>query len=134
MGTDITVHTEVKINGVWHHYGQPFIPRNYAIFAMLSGERNELSGGDVREERHIVPSRLKSDDLTLITELSFKNRGSMRNDIYQIDSGQIAELENWYRSQDRGVMEEQFGYLFDNGWHPQPKLGVEEVRWIFWYD
>ena len=45
MGCDIHLHTEVKIGGVWLHYGCPDVNRNYCVFAKMAGVRNDAGYG-----------------------------------------------------------------------------------------
>jgi len=40
MGCDIHWHSEVKVDGVWHHHSNPRISRDYWLFALLAGVRN----------------------------------------------------------------------------------------------
>lgn len=59
MGCDIHLHTEVKINGVWHHMGAPSVPRNYRLFAKMAGVRGI--------ETPIAEPRGLPGDATLLT-------------------------------------------------------------------
>ena len=40
MGTDVSLHVEVRIDGEWHHYSFPRVPRDYGMFAKMAGIRS----------------------------------------------------------------------------------------------
>lgn len=48
MGADISLHTEVKINGRWEHSHEIDVPRYYELFGKLAGVRG---GGEIASPR-----------------------------------------------------------------------------------
>ena len=71
MGCDIHVHTEVKIDGVWHHYGNPWVARNYALFGLMAGVR------DGEQEPIVQPRGLPANatELTVFCARKWGNDG-----------------------------------------------------------
>jgi hypothetical protein len=147
MGCDIHLHQEVKIDGVWHHYGMPHVDRNYELFTKLAGVRNYYE----REGKRIVPfakPRGIPKDATELTKCDYKRWGSDGHSHSFITAEEIAKLEDWVEKDRKWEgkhgpmwwMEDTFGYLFGNSWagfvkYPsdRPK-GLEDVRFVFWFD
>lgn len=144
MGCDIHVHTEVKINGVWHHYGTPYISRSYSLFSRMANVRNSVKGSADYDEPISEPRGLPADVsfLTKFTSDDFDSDGHSHS---WLSGEEMMGLEEWYKKQpwadkNRGFWGyETFGYCFGNGWHiakypddyPQ---GVEDARVVFWFD
>jgi hypothetical protein len=141
MGTDIEVHTEVKINGKWQHYGCPYIQRFYVLFAKMSGER-------IQPEWHILPIDAHKEmppdatELTLFAHNYVTKTTTAARKICWLDRYQIEELDEWFRKELKAHehpnsavkshgLEAEFDYLFHNGWVNNSL--VEDVRFIFWY-
>ena len=128
MGCDIHLHTEIKVNGVWHHYSHPRIQRDYRLFAKMAGVRNY-------EDFRITPV---TEPRGLPADLSFTTK--FDSDLWDADahshswlSGkELGEVFRWYEelvieaSQESenpkswySVEHEFFGYLFGNDWGSQ---------------
>ena len=137
MGCDIHVHTEVKINGEWHHLGNPNVGRHYALFAKMANVRNR---GDITP---IAEPRGLPDDITFLTRFDKERDGG--HSYSYLTGEEIDQLDVWYRQEckrftnDYCYIEKEFGYLFSGGWNvkkypdDQPD-GVEDSRWVFWFD
>lgn len=135
MGCDIHVHTELKIKGVWHHFGNPRIERWYALFAKMADVRNQPHWG-------IVPikgvHRGLPDNATEMTRISFENE-EHDDRVFWLDLDQIKELVNWFErtfgpDEHPHGLEGEFGYVFGNGWAGLPTDVVEDSRFVFWFD
>jgi hypothetical protein len=63
MGTDIHLHTEVKIDGQWRHYGNPNVRQSYKLFARMAG----ICGDDYSFDAMVEPRGIPRDatELTL---------------------------------------------------------------------
>ena len=135
MGCDIHLHTEVKIDGVWHHMGAPSVPRSYRLFAKMAGVRGA--------EAPIAEPRGLPDDATPLTRLDFARWGRGAHTPSWLGAAEIAELQDWLRDSCDQVWPERdlgWGYLFGNSWggffrYPESRPeGLEDVRFVFWFD
>ena len=130
MGCDIHLHTEVKIDGIWHHYGSPHIRRSYALFSKIADVRN---CGD--EPNPLTPHPGLPSDATELTKLSrLLEDGDCEG---WIDTRQIKELAKWFEDKnpyDPWGLEGVFDFVFQNGWAGIPNENVEDARFIFWFD
>jgi hypothetical protein len=138
MGCDIHVHTEVKINGQWHHWGQPSVSRFYALFEKMAGVRGD-------EENAIAPLRGLPEDATFETKFDNEHWGADGHSHSWLTGEEADQLGEWYMAETKEhatcgkFIESEFGYLFGNGWNVKrypddyPK-GVEDARWVFWFD
>jgi hypothetical protein len=149
MGCDIHLHVEIKINGQWAHYNHPDISRNYRLFNKLAGVRSYTD-----EITPISNPRGLPADCSATTRLDRSRWDSDGHSDSWISAAEIAELERWSRDDMGWVgalgrgwwMEDTFGYFFGNsyaGWTQYPddytnarlrELGVEDVRFVFWFD
>lgn len=146
MGCDIHLHTEVKIDGQWFHYGAPNVSRNYHLFARMANVRND---GDIKP---ITMPRGVPDDAATLTKFACDAYGVDGHSHSWLDAQEITELTEYINN----VIElrgkhglkwwdcDNFGYFFGNTWggfwkyrdHQNsgtPK-GVEDVRFVFWFD
>jgi hypothetical protein len=149
MGCDIHLHTEVKINGVWHHYGAPCVDRNYRVFAKMADVRNSYS-----EIEPIAQPRGIPGDATEMTKFDCERWGRDGHSHSWLSAEEIAilyhfindelRLKGWRVPEAGWWPEDNFGYFFGNTWggfweyrdHANsgtPK-GVEDVRFVFWFD
>lgn len=131
MGCDIHLHTEVKIEGRWHHYGHPHIERNYTLFAKMANVRNENG----REPCPLVPHKGIPFDATDLTKISRRIEEGDRDGWLDIE--QICELVKWYERthpDDAWGLEGLFDFVFCNGWAGIPNDDVQDARFIFWFD
>ena len=140
MGCDIHFHGEVKIDGKWHHYSAPNIPRSYQLFAKMADVRNYGDIVPICRPRGLPP------DASVVTALEAKNYGRDGHSHSFLMADEVAELEQWAESHlldsaERWKFHDRFwGYLFGNTWsgfvtHPEERpQGVEDVRFVFWFD
>lgn len=132
MGCDIHLHTEVKIDGIWHHMGNPSIPRYYDLFAKIAGVRGDAEPVNFKAG---IP-----DDATFLTKIDYQHEGSDAHTPVTLDEKFIREVCQWYEinSENHRCLEFHAGYLFGNDWSAQKISGtdkqVEAVRWIAWFD
>lgn len=128
MGCDIHLHTEIKIAGVWHHYGAPDVPRDYELFGKMAGVRGD--------ERAIIIPRGVPANLSLVTAIDAQTWRTDGHSWSWFGPKEISELEQWWREKKKDYFEDNFGYLFGNGWthFGGPKSPIQDVRWIFWFD
>lgn len=142
MGCDIHMHTEVKINGRWLHYGHPIISRNYKLFALLADVRN----GDGEIEPISLPKGMP-EDASDITRLECKREGNDGHSHSYLTASEITELEKRlgeirypHESETLDLDSDIVGYLSGNSWarfdpkendHPPE---YEDVRFVFWFD
>jgi hypothetical protein len=130
MGTSIEVHTEVKIGGEWHHYGCPFIERDYALFAKMANKRNE--DGQVADP--LTPHEGLPGDATKLTGIA---AGLANYPVLWLDHHQISALAKWHESttpSNAWGLEGQFDFVFSNRWAGIPNKLIEDARFIFWFD
>lgn len=129
MGTDITLHIEVKRFGKWHHYSCPYIIRWYDLFAKMAG---------VRAANGVKPIKLPvgiPEDITVITQVDWME-----------DNGQAASWLNWHEicelkkwvDKDNGAnrFEDIFGQILWCDFDDRPGITYyfEDVRFVFWFD
>ncbi len=146
MECNIYLHTEVKINGEWHHYGTPDVSRNYHLFARMAGVRSD---GEVKP---IAPPRGIPDDATALTKFDRAHWGVDGHSHSWLGAEEITELTKYIaeviKLRDGLGMSlwdcDNFGYFFGNTWggfwecrndpnSGTPK-GVEDIRFVFWFD
>lgn len=143
MGCDIHLHTEVKIDGQWHHYSAPNCPRHYALFALMCGVRG---GSDVKP---VAPIRGLPEDMSLITKLSAERWDGDGHSHTWMNAAELSELdkrwqvfvkENNFDLWEYDLENEYFGYLEFGSWagfadypNERPKC-IEDVRFVFWFD
>ena len=149
MSCDIHLHTEVKINGKWHHYGMPHVHRDYRVFAKMAGVRNYAGGPVPIAEPRGIP-----EGVTELTRFDCEEWGSDGHTHSWLDAKEIALLYAFINDElklvDRQIgkvgwwPEKNFGYFFGNTWgdfreykdHSNggvPK-GVDDIRFVFWFD
>jgi hypothetical protein len=147
MGCDIHLHIEVKLNGKWEHYGAPNVSRWYLLFEKMAGVRGEP------ENAISLPKGLP-DDLTTLTRYSSERWDGDGHSHSWLGIEEIMLLEDWLKTQksewrthspDASVDLEHHvlhTYLFGNSFtgpkrYPeddQSRPGVEDVRFVFWFD
>lgn len=138
MGCDIHLHTEVKLNGCWEHYGCPDIPRTYGLFAKMAGVRNH------NETIPIAPLRGLPADATAVTRFDAEKWVDAAHSTSWLNAVEICELNVWLEEKlgdESWRLELDFwGYLFGNGWHDFRRFpddrpaGLDDIRFVFWFD
>jgi len=151
MGTDIHLHLEIKVNGIWQHYAAPSVARDYQLFGILAGVR--------REELCAFPPKGIPEDCSVVTKLDYDLEGCDVHTPSWLSSDEIVRFEEvWAKAGkhfmiegravpdfERDIEHVVLGtYLFGNswaGWKRYPsdnerlrEVGVEDVRWVFWFD
>lgn len=133
MGCDIHAHSELKINGKWHHMSEMDIDRNYALFERMAG----VCGCDINA---IAPPRGIPEDVSELTKFLCDNYGSDGHSHSWLSSDEIkcltklAQEELGWDGLEDG---KQFGYLCGNDyadWEPGNIKGLEDFRFVFWFD
>ena len=151
MCCNIHLHTEVKINGVWHHYSCLYVHRNYQVFAKMAGVKND---GSIIP---IVPPRGLPEDATDLTLFNNQHWGKDGHDHSWLSAEEITQLVEYVDGELKlpdkhgyGVgwwCNDNFGYFFGNTWGgfwkyrndknsstPKAPKGVEDIRFVFWFD
>ena len=134
MGCDIHLHQEIKVKGKWLHYSHPNVNRDYRLFALLGNVRNYDECPFLSDERGLPA------DITDMTRLAAEYCKEDWHSHSYIERSEILRLEGLYnkctpRRDEAFNLEDVFGYLFGNGWdYDPPDMGLEDVRWIFWFD
>ena len=147
MGCDIHLHIEVKIDGIWHHYGAPSIDRNYRLFEKIAGVRGDITNA-------ISPPKGFPVDATTLTNIVYQNEECDAHSVSWLGVEEIMKLEDWLKSIPRkesdsyakydlehGILRMYLGGSSFTGWKRYPEDGsplspamVEDVRFIFWFD
>ena len=133
MGCDIHIHAEVKIGGKWHHYDQPDCDRHYALFEKMAGVRGDVANA-------IAAPRGIPEDASFTTRFDRKRWGADGHSHSWISAEEIAQLAAWYGNEYPGMSAKWDYYLFGNyysgfvKYHEERPEGVEDVRFIFWFD
>jgi hypothetical protein len=140
MGCNIHLHIEIKIEGQWEHYGCPFMPRDYVLYGKMAGVRAE----DIDP---ICPPKGFPTDATFITKIDYYRDYHHHASWFNIE--EIRELELWFnqRAIDAAkdflwypgaswflYLEQMTGYLFGNGFYKSEAHGIQDVRFVFWFD
>lgn len=134
MGCDIHAHSELKINGKWHHMSELDIDRNYMLFTKMAGVRNYDAEIPISEARGIPK------DVSELTKFLCDDYGSDGHSHSWLSSKEIKELIIWAEKElkwDAFDSSNQFGYLCGNGyddWKPGDIKGLEDFRFVFWFD
>lgn len=140
MRCDIHLHTEVKVQGVWQHYGHPNIDRRYGLFAKMAGVRDCPAW---KTEPISAPKGVPHD-MSIVTAISHENWMDDGHSHSWLDAQEICALEDWYREKIQGEWEDrfdsQFGCLFGNQWSDFVRYRnevpeqIEDIRFVFWFD
>lgn len=139
MGCDIHLHTEVKINGVWHHYGAPSIDRSYQLFGKMAGVR-----GDTEP---VSPPKGLPPDMSPVTAFAYVQWDADAHTASWLNAEEIENVCTWandrFSPTDKAWLDWEtleIGYLFGNSWsgyirYPSDRPeGLEDIRWVFWFD
>ncbi len=138
MGCDIHLHTEVKLNGRWEHYGAPSITRQYDLFTLMAGVR-EASGVEAISEPRGLP-----EDCTYVTKFDSEKWGVDGHSHSYLTAEELVVVEEFMHEklgkEFWRLERDEWGYLFGNGWSSFKKYpsdqpeGLEDVRFVFWFD
>ena len=139
MGCDIHFHSEVKINGTWHHHSSSRLKRNYYLFAKMANVRNNIP------IRPISLPKGWPDDVTYLTKLESEQYGVDGHSHSWLNAREIVELHKFISDHP-----EYFGEFWDHHHLPYfmgnhfndfveypedwEKYGVEDVRYVFFFD
>lgn len=134
MGCDIHIHAEVKINGSWQHYDQPCCDRNYLLFEKMAGVRGEAKNA-------IAAPRGVPGDATEMTRFDSARWNGDGHSHSWLSAEEIALLAEWWaREYPKDLWPKWDQWLFGNAYsgfikYPEDRQGgVEDVRFIFWFD
>lgn len=134
MGCDIHMHSEIKVNGKWLHYDQPECDRNYDLFEKMAGVR-----GDDKEA--IALPRGLPADITETTRFDSDHWNGDGHSHSWLSASEIAQLRSWWEAQVGSQVEAKWDrWLFGNyysgflKYRDDVPTGVEDVRFIFWFD
>lgn len=142
MGCDIHLHTEIKLDGVWHHYSSPNVPRNYVLFEAMAGVRACGEIAPVSDPKGLP------DDMSEVTRRDAKYWEGDAHSHSWLGAKEVSalfdrwnlwikntRLDNW----DFDLEHRYVGYFGRDGWkHFDPNsegyLHAEDFRWVFWFD
>ena len=136
MGCDIHIYAEVKIGGVWRHYGEVECDRDYELFEKIAGVRGDVS--DAIAEPRGVP-----DDASFMTRVHEKRRGEDAHTKTWLKASEIATVAEWDRARckRRGYGNAVWrGYLFGNAFEYFERFRgdypseLEDLRFVIWFD
>lgn len=141
MGCDIHVHTEVKIDGQWRHWGSPDVGRSYTLFEKMAGVRGGIANA-------LVPPKGLPADATFETLFDYHRMEGDAHTPSWLGKEEIAALYDWWEVEYKETSwdtrwrwpEMQFGFLLGNSWEGLEKYPEEvdpritDVRWVFWFD
>lgn len=123
MGTDINMYVEVRLNGKWQLYSQPYIGRNCELFNKLAGVRGSLSLA-------IIEPRGLPDDLSEVVTF-IEREDSVGHTHTWLTPDELKEA--WpveqaacdvYLNEYTDLTEPYLYSLFDK----------DDVRYVFWFD
>ena len=137
MGCDIHLHTEILIDGRWHHYGAPTIQRSYKLFSKMAGVRSYPESPDP-----IVEPRGLPDDISFVTRKNAEYWEMDGHSYGWLSASEIMDLEDWMRNEGMVDIHPPFdwGYLFGNSFggfakYPDDRShDIDDVRFVFWFD
>ncbi|MCL2223590.1 MAG: hypothetical protein FWB96_01335 [Defluviitaleaceae bacterium] len=134
MGIGINMHIEVKIKGSWEHYACPHIYRCPELFGLLAGVRND----DIAP---ICEPKGLPRDITVITQMDYADwegdahhASWLNHEEIECLVSRISEIQ--LQNAGRFEFEQDYlrTYLFGNGFAGSLPTGVEDVRFVFWFD
>ena len=133
MGCDIHAHAEVKIKGKWEHYDQPEFQRDYELFERMAGVRGDVANA-------IVAPRGLPDDATALTRFDSERWGSDGHSHSWLSAQELYELAAWDKKRGYSDFKRSWDqWLFGGNYsdfikYPKDRRGVEDVRFVFWFD
>jgi hypothetical protein len=144
MATCINLHTEIKIDGEWHHYGNPSLGHPYRLFAKMAGVRIE----DEDDITPIAEPRGLPGGASVITQMDADHSDEYSHSHSYLDASEIAELEIWFKEdhmkKNPDVLvfnpETYWGFLLGDSWgsftknKKERRKGLEDIRFVFWFD
>lgn len=142
MGCDICLHSEVKINGVWHHHSEKKVKRSYPLFAKMANVRNEYEITPISEPKGIP------EDATYLTKHHVNFLGGDGFSHSWLNAAEIMELHKFINDCDnpphwfsKFFEHENMPYFMGNRFdsfleYPEDWAGhgVEDVRYVFFFD
>jgi hypothetical protein len=142
MGCDIHAHTEIKINGIWHHLSELRISRDYALFTRMANIRRYSD-----EIIAISDPRGLPEDLSFLTKFIRADYGIDGHSDSWLSAAEVANLGTWMEARHKEIKPTEhwycelvIGFIFGNSWnmftqYPEKlPLGVEDGRMVFWFD
>lgn len=141
MGCDIHPYLEFKKNGEWYYLGEYHIWRNYLIFGILAGVREENVEriSDPRGYPADISAGMKAHVNMFLGGISESEFGELIHEeidyhsISHVYYDEIIKAENIYnrKIQDDGMKDCN---IFDNLHRIKEKLDCDDMRLIFYFD
>ena len=135
MGCDIHLHIEIKMDGKWEHYANPWVDRCYALFGVMAGVRGDGPA--------IVEPKGLPEDMSIITRADYEMMERDAHTPSWLDEDEIDKLSRWLGTRKEGLEGDILHtFLFGNGLtsfkrykdgHYVPP-GCTAVRLVFWFD
>lgn len=150
MGISITVHSEVKTNNQWHHYGEATLDRSYRLFYKIATVMEHLPEATKGITPLSSPKGLPID-LSFVTKLQVEQNKKMKcamHDSSWLSSVEISKLEAWWKEEPEFTLPLSFKlpifgcyfWYLNGGFKPSTQLNdeippeVEDIRWVLWFN
>lgn len=139
MGCDIHAHFEIKLNGKWEHFSQPQLDRNYKLFSVMAGVRDDCVTNDWGL---ICAPKGLPDDLSIVTKFCADYWGDDGHTHSWFNAKEIDKVIKLHEEmcEVSFLVYKQWGYLLGNGWESFGKYSedypeeIEDIRLVFWFD
>ena len=141
MGCDIHLHFEVKINGIWEHWSNPHIDRDYSLFAKMANVRTPDGIKPISEPKGLP------NDLTRATKFDCKDWEGDGHSYSWFSLDDIVQLAKYVEdvSKEKKIWYDLEAhilhcYLLGNSFagiklYPEDRPeGIDDVRFVFWFD
>lgn len=144
MGCDIHLHTEVKIDGIWHHYSCPDMIRDYRVFRKMADVRNFASEVEpLAEPRGFPPGT------TFLTRFDYNRWADTSHSASWLSAEEIVQLTKYIKEEvcpenAHDWCAKNLGSFFGLAWgsclkyRGEPAMGipkeVDDMRFVFWFD
>ena len=135
MGTDIHLHSEIKVDGKWLHYSKAPMDRNYDLFTILGCVRKQNDRAAIVEQRGLP------EDISEITRIDMERQAGDAHSFSFLSAAEIARAEEWVDDNLSWTTGGKlWGYLFGNSWgsfihfRDEVPAAVEDIRFVFWFD
>lgn len=136
MGCDIHLHIEVKIDGTWQHYANPWVGRSYDLFTLLAGIRSTGNFKPIAEPKGL-PADCNPLTRFILDYADFHSHSHL--DIKDLARANKRWVK-YHGSEDYTIWKAMFEdpYFLDNWQDPFPfkdrNPKIEDIRIVFAFD
>ena len=140
MGTDIEIHVELRVRGVWEHWSAPHVDRDYRLFTRMAGVRSKG-----REEEPIFKPKGLPGDMSLLTSMAAGWEGPDARVPSWLSRDELRVLQLWWEEHIEAELQARRGggrsfeteimggYLHGDSYTGNLPGGIEDVRVVFWF-